>query len=263
MDRNTEAPETDNDLFEFDAPKIKDFSNKEYQTQKKQIEKLLETHGNPGVPQDPSKEKKKKQKRIEPAAPRKTFFSEIFKGVEKEQKGQIKTDERNSQKKINKAGRLNRLNGQRMEDGPNGQNSQSSPSEQNSNNNQFIPPNQTNSNKNDQDAPLNTSPVLTSPPSPHILDQSVDEEWFRKKEMEIKGYEGMSVKSIVSSNILSKTKDLFLSEEEVDILPQLKVIATPPIKERKERIKSAEFNKIEIEELTKSISPLYYNENDI
>ncbi|KAI5190682.1 hypothetical protein NEMIN01_1147 [Nematocida minor] len=189
----------DDEVFEFDAPMIRDFTKKEYQSQKKQIEVLLKTHGNPGVPQDPSKIVKEKKKKVERAAPRKTFFSELFRETEKE-------------KEENK----NTKTGQELVNA-------------------------------EED----------------VFNQSVDDRWFEKKEKETESFQDMSVKSIAGIEKTPMfTQDLFASEEERDILPQLKVIATPPIKKQTKRgIGSAEFNPKEIEELSKSLAPLYYNED--
>ncbi|KAI5161760.1 hypothetical protein NEAUS03_1746 [Nematocida ausubeli] len=197
MSERDAYPEENNDMFEFDAPQIKDFTKKEYQTQKKRIEMLLEIHGNPGVPQDPSKEAKKKTiKKVPAAAPRKTFFSEIFKGEAVHAK---------ENKKVEGS----------------------------------VPPEQ--------------------PENP--FDQSVDDEWFRKKEEEILQFQDMSVRGILrpdseAANLL--TRDLFGSDDEKDILPQLRVIATPPIKKTKQEMHSAEFNKEDIEELSRSFKSSLY-----
>lgn len=67
------------DAFDFDAPKIRDFSKKKYQKQKLQIEQLLKDHGNPGHPLDPSKSKKEKALKIPSPAPRRTIFSSPMK----------------------------------------------------------------------------------------------------------------------------------------------------------------------------------------
>lgn len=199
--------ETDDEVFEFDAPKIKDFTNKEYQTQKRRIERLLGTHGNPGIPQDPSKTPNKPtKKQIKAPAPRKTFFSELF----KEAGTKSSTD-----KSTNKS---------------------------------------------------STSSIKSSTDSTDIFDQSVDDRWFEKKEKEMEIFNDISVKSILSSTIKKDpylTKDLFLSDDEAEILPQLKVIATPPIhiNRNKKGLNSAEFDPKEIEELSKSLSPLYYTQD--
>ncbi|KAI5131451.1 hypothetical protein NEPAR08_2461 [Nematocida parisii] len=171
-------------LFEFDAPQMKNFMKKEYQTQKRVIENLLETRGNPGVPQDPSKEVKKKSVKVLKPAPRKTFFSEIFKKTSTVHKPEIITD---------------------------------------------------------------------IPVPEEDFNESVDDGWFKKKENELEVFSDISVKGvhIQESNVL--TTDLFMSDEEVDILPQLKVMATPPIKKMKRDVlHSAEFSHEDIEELTRS-----------
>ncbi|KAI5187477.1 hypothetical protein NEHOM01_2207 [Nematocida homosporus] len=71
------------DLFDFDAPKIKDFSKARYQKQKRMIEKVLKEHGKPGQALGPSMTKRDKLIKIEPAAPRVTCFSEVFKSKTK------------------------------------------------------------------------------------------------------------------------------------------------------------------------------------
>ncbi|OAG29589.1 hypothetical protein NEDG_00722 [Nematocida displodere] len=65
--------------FDFDAPKIRDFTQEGYQKEKRRIERLLTEFGRPGEPQDPSKTKKEKKPEIVEAGPRKTFFSHYFK----------------------------------------------------------------------------------------------------------------------------------------------------------------------------------------
>ncbi|OAG30985.1 hypothetical protein NEIG_00582 [Nematocida sp. ERTm5] len=172
------------DLFEFDAPQMKDFMKKEYQTQKRVIEELLETRGNPGVPQDPSKEIKKKPVQVLKPAPRKTFFSEIFKKTSTVHKPEIITSIHKPEEDFN---------------------------------------------------------------------ESVDDGWFKKKENEIEVFSNISVKGVHTQENDILTTELFMSDEEVDILPQLKVMATPPIKRMKrEVIHSAEFSHEDIEELTKT-----------
>lgn len=84
---------TPDPLFDFDAPRIKDFSGRAYQKKRREIEKLLQEHRNPGSPRDPSKEKKKTlPPRIEKAAPRRTFFSEYFPGQGKKREGKDRLD---------------------------------------------------------------------------------------------------------------------------------------------------------------------------
>lgn len=193
-DINTDS---ENDLFEFDAPRIKDFTKKEYQSQKKRIEKLLETHGNPGVPQDRSKTPKEKKIKIEKPAPRKTFFSELFKETKQKEVHQVEKDPK------------------------------------------------------EREDPF---------------EQSVDDGWFKQKEKETEEFENLSVKTMCPSSISDNpifTKDLFVSEEEKEILPQLKVIATPPIKKMKRNIHSVEFALHEIQELSKSFEPLCFSEDEI
>lgn len=202
-------PEIDDRIFEFDAPQIKDFTNKEYQAQKKQIEKILETHGNPGVPQDPSKHQKPKLTKLNKPAPRKTFFSELFKN--KTAKQNNKQPESNTP-----------ITG--------------------------IPYEETDQNEQTDQT-----------------DQSVDDKWFEQREQQMDGYNEMAVHNVFPSTINNNpliTKDLFASDEERDILPQLKVIATPPIKKHKNQkgLDSAEFDPKEIEELSKSLAPLYYSQ---
>ncbi|KAH9387160.1 uncharacterized protein NEMAJ01_2056 [Nematocida major] len=184
---------SEEELFEFDAPRIKDFTKKEYQHQKVRIEKLLKEHGNPGVPQDPSKAQLEKKIKVPAPAPRKTFFSEMFRG-----------------------------SAQKAAPEP------------------FARP----------------SPESEFFEGAEISNQSVDDGWFQKKELEIEEFQNMSVNTIApsktSQNILSR--DLFLSDDEAEILPHLKVIATPPIKRMKVEIHSPEFGPHDIQELSKSLS---------
>ncbi|KAI5189279.1 hypothetical protein NECID01_0474 [Nematocida sp. AWRm77] len=172
--------------FDFDAPKIKDFTSKEYQKQKRAIEKILREFGSPGEAHDPSKTKREKA-------------VQIGLGLTAIRKCAVSQD--GSASKARGAGA--------------------------------------------DEAGM----------------QSIDEQWFEMKEKE--GVQEESVYTEISTTMPgTPTKklisaDLFDSGEEKDvlILPQLKVIATPPIKKTRTRSPavstSTEFTYTDIQELSK------------
>ena len=171
--------------FDFDAPRIKDFTKKEYQQQKRAIEKILQEFGNPGEPQDPAKSQPAKRVVIGAAAPRKTFFS------------------------------------------------------------QFSEPSRAKP----------AAPLAVLPPGDELANQSIDEQWFARKEKAgpetEESYRGDE--PTPGTPLLSPA--LFDSDEEPDILPHLKIIATPPISRVRRTSASssisAEFNETDIQELSK------------